>query len=173
MVDAFVAYNGRSSRGFGYVTFKEAGPAKVAVDTMNAEGFVHTWPGAPISEDDKTRDTRVEMARERPKPRPEPRAHGDRRDGDGDRRRDGDGRGRGRGRDGDSRGGKSGEADGEGNKGARRPGGRGRTDGGGRGRGRGRGDSADGVVAAMRNLAVGGAAPAENSAPTVEESSEA
>ena len=29
VTDAFVAYNGRSSRGFGYVTFKEA-PAAAA-----------------------------------------------------------------------------------------------------------------------------------------------
>ena len=31
VTDAFVAYNGRSSRGFGYVTYKEIGPAAEAV----------------------------------------------------------------------------------------------------------------------------------------------
>ena len=31
VTDAFVAYNGRSSRGFGYVTFKEAPGAAEAV----------------------------------------------------------------------------------------------------------------------------------------------
>ena len=31
VTDAFVAYNGRSSRGFGYVTFKEAPGAASAV----------------------------------------------------------------------------------------------------------------------------------------------
>ena len=35
VVDAFVAYNGRSSRGFGYVTYKEIGPAATAVAVMN------------------------------------------------------------------------------------------------------------------------------------------
>ncbi len=33
VLDAFVAYNGRSSRGFGYVTFKEA---KSAADAVRA-----------------------------------------------------------------------------------------------------------------------------------------
>lgn len=173
VIDAFVAYNGRSSRGFGYVTFKEPAHAKAAVEAMNAEGFVHTWPGAPISEDDKTRETRVEMARERPKPRPEPRAHGDRRDGDGDRRRDSDGRGRGRGRnDGESRGrGKGGDGDGEGGKGARRSG-RGRGEGGGRGRGRGRVDQAVSAAALMDSLTMADSS-AEPTTPGVEDSSEA
>jgi len=57
VIDAFVAYNGRSSRGFGYVTYKEAGPADVAVREMN---------GKPIAEaegDDRKREIRVEMAR--------------------------------------------------------------------------------------------------------------
>ena len=35
VVDAFVAYNGRSSRGFGYVTFKEPSAAAAAVAVMN------------------------------------------------------------------------------------------------------------------------------------------
>ena len=35
VIDAFVAYNGRSSRGFGYVTFKEAPSAAAAVASMN------------------------------------------------------------------------------------------------------------------------------------------
>ena len=33
--DAFVAYNGRSSRGFGYVSFKEIGPAAEAVRAVH------------------------------------------------------------------------------------------------------------------------------------------
>lgn len=63
VVDAFVAYNGRSSRGFGYVTFKEPAGAASAVSTMN---------GVPLGDDDRSREIRVEMARERPGPRPEP-----------------------------------------------------------------------------------------------------
>ena len=35
VLDAFVAYNGRSSRGFGYVTFKEADAAAAAVAQLN------------------------------------------------------------------------------------------------------------------------------------------
>jgi hypothetical protein len=81
VIDAFVAYNGRSSRGFGYVTFKKDEPAGEAVRKMNEPGFKHGWLGAVMSEDDKARQTRVEMAKERPKPRPEPRLHGDRREG--------------------------------------------------------------------------------------------
>merc|ERR1719197_393728 len=69
VIDAFVAYNGRSSRGFGYVTFKEATGASAAVAAMN---------GVPLGDDDRSREIRVEMARERPGPRPEPKDRGDR-----------------------------------------------------------------------------------------------
>ena len=69
VTDAFVAYNGRSSRGFGYVTFKEAKGAAAAVAAMN---------GVPLGDDDRSREIRVEMARERPGPRPEPKDRGDR-----------------------------------------------------------------------------------------------
>lgn len=34
VVDAFVAYNGRSSRGFGYVTFKEPKCAEAALNAQ-------------------------------------------------------------------------------------------------------------------------------------------
>merc|ERR1719498_1009201 len=60
VTDAFVAYNGRSSRGFGYVTFKEAAGATSAAATMN---------GTCLGDDDQSREIRVEMARERPGPR--------------------------------------------------------------------------------------------------------
>ena len=70
VLDAFVAYNGRSSRGFGYVTFKEA-DAAAAVAQLN---------GVPIGADnDRSREIRVEMVRRaralgRPRPAPPPRA---------------------------------------------------------------------------------------------------
>jgi len=35
VIDAFVAYNGRSSRGFGYVTFKEPSGAATAVTPLH------------------------------------------------------------------------------------------------------------------------------------------
>ena len=38
MIDAFVAYNGRSSRGFGYVTFKNPPDAASALKAQ-AEGI--------------------------------------------------------------------------------------------------------------------------------------
>ena len=63
VTDAFVAYNGRSSRGFGYVTFKAAEGAAAAINQMN---------GMPLGDEDRSREIRVEMARERPGPRPEP-----------------------------------------------------------------------------------------------------
>lgn len=44
VTDAFVAYHGRSSRGFGYVTFKEPADARGAVEAMNIAGYVHRWP---------------------------------------------------------------------------------------------------------------------------------
>ena len=69
VVDAFVAYNGRSSRGFGYVTFKEATGAASAVAALNA---------ATLGDDESSREIRVEMARERPGPRPEPRERSER-----------------------------------------------------------------------------------------------
>ena len=66
VIDAFVAYNGRSSRGFGYVTFKEANGAAAALAQATKDG-VH------LGDDERSREIRVEMARERPGPRPEPR----------------------------------------------------------------------------------------------------
>ena len=60
VTDAFVAYNGRSSRGFGYVTFKAPEGASAAVAQMN---------GMPLGDEDRSRQIRVEMARERPGPR--------------------------------------------------------------------------------------------------------
>merc|ERR1719486_1199797 len=89
VIDAFVAYNGRSSRGFGYVTFKEAGPAAAAVASMN---------GVPLGDDDRSREIRVEMARERPGPRPEPRERSGNREGGGNRGHDSGEGGRGDGR---------------------------------------------------------------------------
>ena len=62
VTDAFVAYNGRSSRGFGYVSFKAAEGAAAAVAQMN---------GQPLGDEDRSREIRVEMARERPGPRPD------------------------------------------------------------------------------------------------------
>ena len=56
VTDAFVAYNGRSSRGFGYVTFKAPEGASAAVAQMN---------GMPLGDEDRSREIRVEMARER------------------------------------------------------------------------------------------------------------
>ena len=66
VIDAFVAYNGRSSRGFGYVTFKEAAGATAALAQATKDG-VH------LGDEERSREIRVEMARERPGPRPEPR----------------------------------------------------------------------------------------------------
>merc|ERR1740117_2201768 len=37
LTDCFVAYNGRSSRGFGYVTYKEGASAAVAVKAMHGQ----------------------------------------------------------------------------------------------------------------------------------------
>merc|ERR1719310_2423269 len=67
VVDAFVAYNGRSSRGFGYVTFKNPQDATAALKAQQ-EGNV-----VSLGEEERAREIRVEMARERPGPRPEPR----------------------------------------------------------------------------------------------------
>jgi RNA recognition motif-containing protein len=135
VIDAFVAYNGRSSRGFGYVTFKE-GPAAAAALAASQKDGVH------LGDEERSREIRVEMARERPGPRPEPRDRSERTPRDGDRsdrpRREGGrgdseggrggrgGRGRGRGEDDGGRGegrsqrrprssrGKGGEGEGEG-----------------------------------------------------------
>ena len=101
VTDAFVAYNGRSSRGFGYVTFKEAAGAALAVSCRGPppppppslvrrvvslarraqpaaaapppRAQVEKMNGQPLGDDDRSREIRVEMARERPGPRPEPR----------------------------------------------------------------------------------------------------
>ncbi|KAL1499297.1 hypothetical protein AB1Y20_015639 [Prymnesium parvum] len=167
VTDAFVAYNGRSSRGFGYVTFKEAGGAAEAVQKMN---------GQPLGdENDRSREIRVEMARERPGPRPEPREraageNGERGNRRAPREEDGGGRGRGEGRGRGGRGGRGGE-EGEG-KGERTR--RQRAD-----RGKGRGGDADGAKREAR-AAVSEAADAVASMtvadakapPAVEESSE-
>ena len=166
VVDAFVAYNGRNSRGFGYVAFKEASAAAAACAQMN---------GVSLGDGERRMEIRVEMARERP-PRGERSAPSEdrgrgrgsgerstpretpRENGGESRRSDGrgsgaGGRGRGRGdSDGDSR--------------------RGRSRGGGRG-GRGSGEreeaaqrSADSVTPAMAEMSV--------SAPTnaIDDSSE-
>ena len=161
VLDAFVAYNGRSSRGFGYVTFKDGKAAAAAVESMN---------GASLGDDDRSREIRVEMARERPGPRPEPKDRAERPRGDGDAARGrgrGDGRGAGDGRGGDGRG-RGGRSDGRGDG---RGGGGGRGDDAGsrnRSRGRGRGDEGGKEVG---DASVGEEKPAKP-APTVEESSE-
>ena len=67
VTDAFVAHNGRSSRGFGYVTFKDPVAAAAALNAANGDG------GIQLGEENGGREIRVEMARERPGPRPEPR----------------------------------------------------------------------------------------------------
>eukprot|EP00310_Coccolithus_braarudii_P015355 CAMPEP_0183334136 /NCGR_PEP_ID=MMETSP0164_2-20130417/2829_1 /TAXON_ID=221442 /ORGANISM="Coccolithus pelagicus ssp braarudi, Strain PLY182g" /LENGTH=179 /DNA_ID=CAMNT_0025503219 /DNA_START=155 /DNA_END=691 /DNA_ORIENTATION=- len=127
VTDAFVAYNGRSSRGFGYVTFQDPVAAAAAVKAMNgtALGSEDLVPGAPPGpasgpppgesggEAERSREIRVEMARERPGPRPEPRERGagERRGGErGERPERDDGR---RGGERGDRGERSGEARGE------------------------------------------------------------
>ena len=158
VTDAFVAHNGRSSRGFGYVTFKEPASAASALSKAQTDGV-------SLGEDDRSREIRVEMARERPGPRPEPRGdrgatpreeatpRGERRDqgdktpraangdkpgkGDGGRGAKGEGsKGAGKG-EGSGRGGR-GRGEGRGGDASGRRGGRG--EGRGEGRGRGRGD---------------------------------
>ena len=91
VIDAFVAYNGRSSRGFGYVTFKEPAGAASAVcgpavlcslpQNLSASALcvqVAAMNGCCLGDDDRSREIRVEMARERPAPRPEPRDRSER-----------------------------------------------------------------------------------------------
>ena len=85
VTDAFVAYNGRSSRGFGYVTFKAPEGASAAVAQMN---------GMPLGDEDRSREIRVEMARERPGPRPEPKDRSERPRGENGGK--GEGRGEGK-----------------------------------------------------------------------------
>ena len=124
VVDAFVAYNGRSSRGFGYVTFKDAKGAAAAAAVMN---------GVPLGDDDRSREIRVEMARERPGPRPEPKERSERTPRRGERidgRGRSGGRGEGRGRHGEGRGGRSEGRGGQCGDGERPGRGRGRGDGG-------------------------------------------
>jgi len=127
VIDAFVAYNGRSSRGFGYVTFKEPSGAATALQVASVNGV-------SLGDDDRSREIRVEMARERPGPRPEPRDRSERtpRDSPGDRGdrtprnpREGESRGRtedsgGRGR-GRGRAGREGDGEGRAEGRSRRP----------------------------------------------------
>merc|ERR1719197_2248274 len=107
VTDAFVAYNGRSSRGFGYVTFAEPAAAAAAVKAMNGTAL-NSEENGEGGGDDRQREIRVEMARERPGPRPEPRERPERRDR-GDGQRDGNRGERGEGRGG--RGGRGGGGD--------------------------------------------------------------
>ena len=96
VIDAFVAYNGRSSRGFGYVTFKNPPDAAAALKAQQDGNVVS------LGEEERAREIRVEMARERPGPRPEPRERtsdrapregGERSDRPARAPRDGEGRG--------------------------------------------------------------------------------
>ena len=175
VTDAFVAYNGRSSRGFGYVTFKEAKGAAAAVATMN---------GMPLGDEDRSREIRVEMARERPGPRPEPkerterpvsRENGGRGEGRGGEGRGGEGHGAGRGRGGR---GSEGRGVGEGRGGGEGcGGGKDGAEGDRRRRGKGKGEGEAGgrgkdVSGEMAKMSVSEPAKPAAAAPTVEESSE-
>lgn len=181
VTDAFVAYNGRSSRGFGYVTFKDPAAATTAVTSMNGQPLaerIFSLCTATPGDDDRAREIRVEMARERPAPRPEPRERGDgergargarggRSDRDGE---SGGGRGfreGGRGRRGDGEGGDGGEGGRGDGRGRRpRPGRGGRGGGGDGGGGRSAPSSSEtGVEGAVEALSVTPAA--EQPAATV------
>ena len=83
VVDAFVAYNGRSSRGFGYVTFKEPSGAATAVTPLHLFSQISDIPalrclrisvfqlqvasvnGVSLGDDDRSREIRVEMVSRR------------------------------------------------------------------------------------------------------------
>ena len=56
VTDAFVAYNGRSSRGFGYVTFKEAKGAVPA--SVIDEKEIGCWIGFQMLGENRRRKTR-------------------------------------------------------------------------------------------------------------------
>merc|ERR1719393_301081 len=127
VVDAFVAYNGRSSRGFGYVTFKNPQDATAALKAQQ-EGRVVSLGD---EETERAREIRVEMARERPGPRPEPRERAGERPRDGGERSDRVRSSR------DAEGGR-GRTDCEGGRGGRGRGRSGESDGDGRGDGRNR-----------------------------------
>lgn len=180
VTDAFVAYNGRSSRGFGYVTFKDDKAASKAIIALETDGL--------LIDGEPERKIRVEMARERPGPRPQPgapRPNSARDGGSSDRPQ------RTTPRDGESKGGGEGGRKGDGGRGGRGAGGRGGRGGGdgdggrgrerrGRGRdgeggGKGEGGKREASVAA--ELAADVAAMnmnggAINISPAVEESSE-
>jgi len=159
IIDCFVAYNGRSSRGFGYVTFKDGASAASAVKEMH--GIRLGAPpvpgdGAPtdVGEDGEARGTRVirvEMARERPADRPRP--------ADGAGGRGGGGAGRGKGEGGK---GHRGDADED----RRGRGGRGEGRGGrGEGRGRGKGEGGKGEGDAGRGRGGRGRTEGEHAPP--------